>query len=76
MTRHGLPTIHPATRTPRETMALILNAALAATGQQKPASACRRNGNMTPITEPQATRLSGQTRRHPPAKLRPNPKSP
>ena len=76
MTRHGLTTIHPATHPPRETMAFMPDTTLAGARQRKPGSAHCRNVQMQPITAPRPTPQTRQTGRYPPAKLRPNPKSP
>lgn len=76
MTRHGLPMIHPATRTSRETMAFMLDAAPTGTWQRKPGSTYCRNVQMQPITGPRSTWRPCQTGHYPSAKLRPNPKSP
>ena len=76
MTRNGLPAIHPATHPSRETIALMPDAAPTGTGQRKPDSAHRRNVKMQPTTALRPTWRKDQTGRHPPAKLRANPKSP
>jgi hypothetical protein len=71
MIRHGLPANYPATPLSREAMTLMLDAALAATGQKNPGSVYRGIGNMKPNTEPRPSGLACQSRFYTPTKPRP-----